>query len=134
MIRAAVRDQVRQRARNRCEYCRLRQEHDRFHSFHVEHVIARKHGGTDDLDNLALACHQCNLHKGTNLTGRDPDTNEGVRLFDPRKDRWSIHFARDGSRIAGRTAIGRTTAWVLQMNSDERVELRRILSELGELD
>lgn len=133
-MQARLREQVRQRASNRCEYCRLRPEQDRFHPFHVEHIIARKHGGTDDLNNLALACHQCNLHKGTNLSGLDPDTNEMVRLFRPRQDRWPDHFARDGSRIAGLTAIGRTTAWLLQMNSEERLELRRVLSELGGLD
>ena len=87
-MRQALRDHVRRRAGNRCEYCRLRPEHDRFHFFHVEHIVARKHGGTDEVENLALACQQCNLHKGTNLTGRDPDTNEIIRLFDPRKDRW----------------------------------------------
>jgi hypothetical protein len=38
-----------------CEYCRLHEADDGF-SFHVEHIVARKHGGTDDLDNLAFAC------------------------------------------------------------------------------
>lgn len=130
----ALREQVRQRAGNRCEYCRLRQQHDDSHPFHVEHINPRKHGGADELENLALACHQCNLHKGTNLTGRDPDTNEIIRLFDPRRDRWSEHFKFAASRIVGVTAIGRTTSWVMQMNSDDRVELRAILIELGELD
>ena len=130
----ALRDQVRQRAGNRCEYCGLRQEHDHFHPFHVEHIVARQHGGSDRLENLALACQQCNLHKGPNLTGRDPDTNEVTRLFDPRKDNWSDHLARSGRRIVGRSATGRTTAWLLQMNSDERLELRAALLELGELD
>jgi hypothetical protein len=31
-------------------------------------------GGSDDPDNLALACHHCNLHKGPNLAGVDPRT------------------------------------------------------------
>jgi hypothetical protein len=57
-----------------------------------------------------------------------------VRLFDPRRDRWSEHFKFDGSRIVGLTAVGRTTARVLQMNSDDRVELRAVLTDLGELD
>lgn len=130
----ALREQVRQRAGNRCEYCGLRQEHDNSHAFHIEHINPRKHGGTDDFENLALACHQCNLRKGTNLTGRDPDTNEIVRLFDPRRDRWAEHFRFAESRIVGLTAVGRTTSWVLQMNSDDRVELRSILLELGGLD
>ncbi len=54
----------------------------------------------------------CNLHKGTNLFGLDPDTNLPVRLFDPRKDVWGNHFQRDSALILGITDIGRTTAWL----------------------
>ena len=129
-----VREMVRGRAANRCEYCGLRQEHDPFHSFHIEHVVAKQHRGSDDQDNLALACHQCNLHKGTNLASFDPDTNEVVRLFHPRRQRWHEHFRLEGIRIVGQTAIGRTTVWLLQMNSEERLELRAALADLGELD
>jgi len=129
-----VRQRVRERAEDRCEYCRLRQAHDPFHLFHVEHVVARQHRGSDDLENLAWACHQCNLHKGTNLASTDPDTNDVTRLFHPRKDKWEDHFALDGFRIVGRTPIGRTTAWLLQMNAEEREELRSVLWALGELD
>jgi hypothetical protein len=131
---ALLRQQVRERAGDRCEYCRLRQRHDLFHAFHVEHIIARQHGGADDFENLAWACHQCNLHKGTNLAGLDPDTGEMVRLFHPRRDRWEDHYAWDGAKLAGLTAIGRTTAWLLEMNAPERVELRRLLMALGERD
>jgi len=129
-----LRQRVRDRAGNRCEYCQLRQEHDPFHPFHVEHIIARQHGGTDEPQNLALACHQCNLHKGTNLTGLDPDTNEVTRLFDPRRNRWEDHFSWDGPFLTGRTATGRTTVWLLETNAQERIELRRLLIALGELD
>jgi hypothetical protein len=62
----------------------------------------------------------------------DPDTNEITRLFHPRRDRWEGHFGSDGPRIVGRTPVGRTTAWLLQMNIEERVELRRVLIALGE--
>ena len=65
---------MRQRARDRCEYCGLLQGHSAFAPFHVDHIIARKHGGGDDFGNLALACYRCNLRKGPNLTGLDPDT------------------------------------------------------------
>ncbi|MSU80617.1 MAG: HNH endonuclease [Gemmataceae bacterium] len=70
---------VRQRADKVCEYCRLWQEHEPFFSFQVEHVIPKKHGGSDDPRNLALACYFCNTHKGSNLTGIDPKTNRIVR-------------------------------------------------------
>ena len=102
--------------------------------FQVEHVVARQHRGGDSLDNLAWACHHCNLHKGTHLASVDPDTNEVTRLFHPRRDRWEEHFERAGPRICGRTSIGRTTSWLLQINAEERVGLRAALLELGELD
>lgn len=68
-----VRDLVRRRAGECCEYCRLKQEHLPFVTFHVEHIIPHKHGGNDDPSNLAMACDRCNAHKGVNLTGIDPE-------------------------------------------------------------
>ena len=68
-----IRAQVRERAANICEYCQLRQEDSPLAALHIEHIIPKVHGGSDDLDNLALACVDCNLHKGTKLAGIDPD-------------------------------------------------------------
>ena len=56
----SLRRYVRSRAGDRCEYCRLRQEHEALTPFHIEHVIATQHGGTDEDGNLALACAWCN--------------------------------------------------------------------------
>lgn len=129
-----LRNQVRARAQHRCEYCRLHERDDFFNTFHVEHIVARQHRGVTESKNLAWSCLHCNLHKGTNLAGIDPDTNELVRLFNPRTDAWADHFRLEGIMIKGRTPIGRTTAWLLQMNSEDRLELRRVLLALGELD
>ena len=85
---------------------------------------ARKHGGSDDESNLCLACIDCNLHKGPNLTGIDPLTGVVTELFHPRRQRWEDHFALDRIYIIGRTAIGRTTIQVLGMNSDDQLSLR----------
>jgi 5-methylcytosine-specific restriction endonuclease McrA len=71
---------VRQRARNRCEYCRIPQVAFR-RGFHIEHIVARQHGGSTSLDNLALACWTCNLKKGPNLSGIDPATGIVTALF-----------------------------------------------------
>jgi hypothetical protein len=79
---------VRERAGQRCEYCRLPDFAAPASTFHVEHVIARQHGGTDALENCCWSCHRCNLHKGPNLSGRDPFTRNVVRLFDPRRQAW----------------------------------------------
>src|SRR2546422_6103570 len=115
---------VRERAGHRCEYCQLRQEDSPLAALHVEHIIPKFHGGTDDLDNLALACIDCNLHKGTNLTGIDPQTNEVTKLFHPRRQNWDEHFEWQGIYLTGKTATGRTTIQVLNMNSDDQVALR----------
>jgi hypothetical protein len=84
-------DRVRRRAGERCEYCRLPQAAFR-RRFHIEHIIAGQHGGTTELDNLALACWQCNFKKGPNLSGIDPETAQVTPLFNPRKERWASHF------------------------------------------
>lgn len=131
---ATLRQRVRDRAGNRCEYCHLRQEHQPVCRFQMEHIIPRQHDGGDDEANLALACFHCNLHKGTNLTGMDPESGEVVRLFHPRKDHWGEHFAWRGTELAGLTAVGRTTVRVLKMNASRRLELRASVLGWSKLD
>jgi hypothetical protein len=36
----------------------------------VEHIIPRTHGGTDAIENLAIACSRCNQGKGARLDPR----------------------------------------------------------------
>lgn len=124
MIRAQTRAQVRERAQNACEYCHLHQDDSPLAALHVEHIIPKIHGGSDTTDNLALACIDCNLHKGTNLTGIDPETSEVTQLFHPRRQAWEDHFEWQGIYLAGRTAAGRTTIQVLNINSEDQVALR----------
>lgn len=85
MITSQVRAQIRERAQNACEYCHLDQDDSPLATLHIEHIIPKIHGGSDDVDNLALACIDCNLHKGTNLTGIDPESNALTELFHPRR-------------------------------------------------
>jgi len=120
--------QVRQRAQDRCEYCRLPASIYPL-PFHVDHIKARQHGGLTILENLAFACLHCNRHKGPNLAGADPNTGELIRLFNPRMDRWTEHFEWIGSVLAGRTAIGRVTVQVLAINDPDIVAVREALSE-----
>jgi len=96
-------------------------------TFHVEHILAKQHGGDDSLSNLALACDRCNFCKGPNLSAIDPTTNEIVTLFHPRHDKWSEHFTMQGVEIVGITPCGRATANLLQMNAPKRVQLRAAL-------
>jgi hypothetical protein len=99
--------------------------------FHVEHIIAKKHGGKSGMENLAWACIFCNLYKGPNLAGLDPDTGVLTRLFNPRLDQWLEHFRLEGARIRGVTAVGRTTVWLLEMNSEIPLSLRASLMREG---
>lgn len=126
----AVRALVRTRADNRCEYCRLPQELSELR-FHIEHIVPRQHGGSDDADNLALACPDCNLRKGPNLSAIDPESQQIVQLFHPRHDSWATHFASRGERIVGLTPKGRATANLLAVNGPERLRIRRIIGQGG---
>ncbi len=121
---AATRNLVRSRAGNCCEYCGLPQSAVPAATLRVDHVRSRQHGGSDDPSNLTLACRHCNLHKGPNLTGIDPDTDQIVPLFNPRQDTHSRHFTVRGSLIVGLTPIGRATVAVLAMNSADQLETR----------
>ena len=129
-MHAGLRRLVWQRAGGHCEYCRMRQEFDEL-TFQIEHVIPKKHHGPDAPENLALACFACNNHKGTNLSGLDPQSGEMTRLFHPRQDDWAEHFQWDGASLVGCTAIGRATVDVLAINLSYRWELRVALIEEG---
>ena len=125
MIDAATRAKVRRRADNRCEYCRSHQDDQDFFAFHVEHVIPKKHGGGDQIANLSFACADCNLSKGSNLTGLLQ--GKIVPLFNPRRQQWYRHFRWAGLRLVGITRTGKVTIFVLNMNSDIRLILRESL-------
>lgn len=130
---AATRQLVRKRANDRCEYCHLPQAAASFLTFHIEHVQAQQHVEDDSLENLALACPDCNRHKGPNLTTIDPQTRLIVRLFHPRQDVWDAHFEYRAAIIVGRTLVGEATIRLLQMNTVERVEMRAELHVSGDL-
>ena len=123
-MKSAKRKEVWRRAAQACEYCGLKPDELCGQALQIEHIIARQHGGGDDLTNLALACPWCNSHKGPNLSGIDPISRQTVALFHPRNDAWSEHFEFSGSLIVGLTAIGRATIHVLQMNDSGQIDLR----------
>jgi len=124
---------VRDRAQDRCEYCRLPQSAAPFLRFHLEHIRAQQHIADDSPENLALACPDCNRHKGPNLTTLEPGTGKVVALFNPRTDAWGEHFELEGAFLAGKTDVGRATIRLLQMNAEERVEMRAELLASGEM-
>ena len=131
-ISARIRRQIQERAKGCCEYCRIP---DSFatSSFHCEHIIPQKIGGTNSLDNLAWACPRCNNHKHAKTHADDPQTGLRVFLFNPREKQWKRHFmwSRDFLHIIGRTRTGRATVEALNMNLLQQVNLRRALLSLG---
>lgn len=132
-IPAALRRLVSQRAQHCCEYCQL-PNNVGFYPHELDHVIAQKHGGKTEADNLVLACWRCNRHKGSDLGSFDPKTNEFSFLFNPRTERWPEHFAHEQGTIQGLTPEGRTTVHLLQFNRPERVAERQLAASMeGEL-
>ncbi|MBI4604143.1 MAG: HNH endonuclease [Planctomycetes bacterium] len=100
----------------------------------IDHVIPRAEGGPTSLSNSALACLWCNAHKWKSTKALDPRTGRWVRLFHPRRDRWEDHFKwapEDLARIEGRTATGRATVDLLEMNSGRALAIRRWLMRIG---
>lgn len=122
--------QVRDRARHVCEYCRLPQSVYRYR-FPIDHIIAAQHGGKTIASNLCLACPRCNASKGPNIASVDSITGKIVRLFHPRRHKWSAHFAWEGPNLRGKTAIGRATIHVLAINDASAVAVREALIAEG---
>jgi len=129
-LSAPIEQQVRARAADACEYCRLPQLASPL-TFPIDHVIARQHDGDDSLDNLALACQFCNGKKGPNIAGLDPGTGQLTRLYHPRRDRWADHFAWTPPAISGITPEGRATVAVLGMNHPAQRVARQAAADAG---
>jgi 5-methylcytosine-specific restriction endonuclease McrA len=65
-ISARLREQARERAGQRCEYCRQPEGYGaRGHQ--IDHIIPQKHGGETQADNLAWSCFQYNIMKGSEV-------------------------------------------------------------------
>lgn len=131
-IPKALREQVRQRAGDRCEYCRTPTwltglQHE------IDHIVPRAQGGSTTLDNLCLACPACNGYKQAQTHGTDPETGETGPLFHPRQQQWDDHFAwsEDGTRIIGRTPCGRAIIEALRLNHPLIVVARAIWVQTG---
>ena len=130
VISRQLRREIRARASGRCEYCLLG-EAWLVWGCEVDHILSRKHGGTTEFSNLALSCARCNRAKGTDIGSVHPESEDLVRLFNPRRDRWDEHFRIDGPRIVGLTLIGQVTVTLLQFNQDERLLERALLQQAG---
>ena len=129
-IPAALRRQVWERAAGLCEYCLLH-ERDDWVGFQIEHIRSRKHGGRTTLSNLALACLDCNMAKGTDLGSVSRASGLLIPFYHPRRDRWTEHFRLQGHRIVPLTETGEVTSRILGFNTRPRLLKRQAIAMAG---
>jgi hypothetical protein len=131
-IAEKLRQQVAERARYCCEYCRI-PEAFLATIFHIDHVRSLKHGGKTDVNNLAYACPHCNQNKGSDVaTFANDDSDNLIRFYNPRRDTWQDHFLADKGEIIPQSPIGRATAKILDFDQSERLILRQALAKIGQ--
>lgn len=122
---------VSKRANGRCEYCHAPEKLFNF-NLDVDHFLPIAAGGSDDLENLVLACRSCNSYKAFHQLGLTDDFSSEP-LFNPRVDTWSDHFEFDAETgvVKGLTGIGRGTINRLKLNSELQTRARRLWIEMG---
>ncbi|MDX2230180.1 MAG: HNH endonuclease signature motif containing protein [Leptolyngbyaceae cyanobacterium bins.349] len=116
-INNELKQTIRERAKYLCEYCHS-PERLSANRFTVDHVIPKSLGGSDEFDNLALACRRCNERRYNFVASIDPETKNIVPIYNPRKQKWAEHFVwlDQGVVIEGTTPIGRATCLRLDLN------------------
>ncbi len=125
-ISLKIRQFVAKRANFCCEYCQF-QEEDRFIAFEIDHIASLKHGGGNELENLAYVCAHCNQHKGTDLATFIDEYENLVPLFNPRKQLWQEHFYIENGLVLDKTLVGKATIKLLKMNDVDLIILRQLL-------
>jgi 5-methylcytosine-specific restriction endonuclease McrA len=137
-ISEITKQSVRERANYLCEYCHSL-EILSANRFTIDHIVPQSLGGSDDIDNLALACRRCNERRYNFVAGIDPQTQEIVPIFNPRQQIWAEHFVwtNDGTEIAGSTPVGRATCVRFDLNdmrypeNDSIRQTRRLWTRIG---
>jgi len=126
-ISTALRQRVAAAARFRCGYC-LTSQQIIGPLLEIDHIIPEAKGGTNDEENLFLACPMCNSHKAACHEATDPESRLIVPLFNPRTEVWTEHFewVEEGTVIFGKTPTGRATVTALNMNHPDVVAARRL--------
>lgn len=131
-ISEETQNQVRQRANYLCEYCHA-SEQWQYVPFTVDHVIPLSKGGSNSIDNLALACFHCNRQKSDKITAIDNHSGAEVPLFNPRINSWQKNFiwSADALIIIGLTPTGRATVAALAFNRERIINIRAADQEIG---
>ncbi|WP_414581611.1 HNH endonuclease [Scytonema sp. PCC 10023] len=128
----SIRQRVRQRAENRCEYCLSHQDYI-LGRLQIDHIQPLAKGGVDTEDNLCLACELCNQYKWTQTESLDPESGKTVSLFNPRQQQWKEHFtwSTEGIEIIALTACGRATVRALRLNNSLAITVRKNWVQAG---
>jgi hypothetical protein len=119
---AAIRRQVYDRARGICEYCRTNEANTGL-GMQIDHIDP---DGGDILNNLCLACANCNGSKHKAISALDPVTQAVAPLFNPRTQRWTDHFewVEGATQMRGLMPTGRATVVRLQVNRPKMISAR----------
>lgn len=76
----------------KCIHCRRKLQLDAdgtpLNGATLEHIVPKNHGGSDDVDNLAIACARCNAEKGLRHDHKradDPKLREVIERLQARR-------------------------------------------------
>jgi 5-methylcytosine-specific restriction endonuclease McrA len=72
-ISPQLRLKVAESSQHRCCYC-LSQEDNSGLKYTVDHIIPESLGGETEVDNMCLACWDCNLYKQNRISAIDPES------------------------------------------------------------
>lgn len=123
-ISEKLKNKVRRKAKNRCGYFLLPQSLNPSR-LEIEHLSATANGGSDNEENLWLACRLCNGYKGIQTEAKDPQTNRIALIFNPRTQNWKKHFEWNAEVITGKTVCGQATVQALKLNNEIISPLRK---------
>jgi len=116
-ISKALKQKVKNRAKELCEYC-LANSRFSWHPFPIDHILPESKSGKTIFENLANTCQNCNGGKYNKTNAYDPISKILTPLFNPRMDEWPTHFQWNDefTHVIGITPKGRATVVALNMN------------------
>ena len=96
VLNETIRNIIKKEYNNKCQYCDqiITESNDA----HIDHIVSRDKGGSNDLENLTLACQRCNLKK-SNLSL--PEGILGILLARAKQKKEKIEFLLNSKNFNG---------------------------------
>jgi len=114
-------EQARERYAYCCGYCGVH-EADVGATLTVDHHRPRRHGGTDDDENIVYCCPRCNEHKGAYWHEVHAPR---IRLLHPLDDNLTVHLLEQQTgQLVGQTPEGVFYIQRLRLNRPQLIEHR----------